>query len=88
MPIIRGYFLQLTQDVLADPSRSDDKYRDHNAIMRKLVVSSLYNIIKLALHIWIVTYMVAMSWMILIKYASTYWFVNEKEVTFLSKWGL
>ena len=70
--MIRNYFDSRIEKAMQDPARADDKINDNNKIISKLWVSSLYNVIKLTLHIWMVTYLVAMIWCIILKYQAKY----------------
>ena len=68
MPIIRSYFDQKTAKIVRDPELSEDWIQDHNQIRARMIASSMYNIIKLIVVIWIVAYMSGMLWCILLTF--------------------
>mmetsp|Transcript_4465 Transcript_4465/g.6631 ORF Transcript_4465/g.6631 Transcript_4465/m.6631 type:complete len:213 (+) Transcript_4465:2625-3263(+) len=73
MPIFRSYFDSKTQKILKNPYLSEDKINDHNQIFSRLIASSVYNIVQLFTIIWIIVYVVAMMWCILLNYERNYW---------------
>jgi hypothetical protein len=66
MPIIRGYFENKSKKLLTDPVLSEDKKVDHNQILNKLIVSSVYNITKYVIIICITVYICTFVWIILV----------------------
>ena len=60
---------------------------DHNHIMKKLMVASLYHIFYISMYIMTMTYIVGLIWCILIGYANKYWF-DETDDNFITAFGI
>jgi hypothetical protein len=73
MPIIRGYFEKQSQKLLNDPKLSEDKKNDHNQILMKLIVASIYNISKYTIIIFITVYICTYIWIILVELLENYY---------------
>ena len=72
MPIIRGYFENKSKKLLTDPTLSEDKKNDHNQILDKLIVASIYNITKYIIIICITVYICTFFWIILVQLFENY----------------
>ena len=48
-PIIRSIFQSRTDKILADPKLREDIFEDHNHVITKMIVQTLYNIFFLSL---------------------------------------
>ena len=72
MPIIRGYFENQSKRLLNDPYLSEDKKKDHNQILSKLIVASVYNISKYTIIICITVYICIYIWIILVQLFENY----------------
>ena len=73
VPMLKGIFDMRLEAALRDPFLSEDINEDHNQIMQKLIIGSLYNILYLSLYIAALTYLVGMMWCILIGYSINNW---------------
>ena len=72
MPIIRGYFENQSKKLLNDHKLSEDKKNDHNQILNKLIVASIYNIAKYIIIICITVYICTYIWIILVQLFENY----------------
>lgn len=71
--MLKSVFEMRLEAALNDPFMCEDTNEDHNQILQKLVVGSLYNIIYLTLYIAALTYLVGIMWCILIGYSINNW---------------